>query len=290
MKLSIFVVAYNQEDFIGQCLDSVLAQEIDFDCEILVGEDCSTDKTAAICDQYAAKDSRIKVFHHHKNLGLKKNWEFVWNHCSGDYIAMVEGDDYWIDTKKLQRQVGFLDAHPEFSLTFTGAAIDYAPGTQPGAEQNLEHLAEREYSAGEIYQKVTCLTSTVVCRNCLKQIEYGSKLLYADTFTFLSLLEKGRAYGFAEKSSAYRVHLKNISRGGDTDFWKGYFRQSRYFKKCFPTLADISQNKIDECLPHLIYLKHDGGWKYRFYKMWHEPKLFFSRFFIKTIVSYILHL
>ena len=70
MKLSVFVVTYNQEQYIRQCLDSIVMQQVNFDYEVIIGEDCSTDNTPAICDEYAEKYPFIKVYHHPNNLGL----------------------------------------------------------------------------------------------------------------------------------------------------------------------------------------------------------------------------
>ena len=80
-KLSIMVVTYNQEQYISECLDSILAQEVNFYYEIIVGDDCSTDTTGRILDTYAAKHSCISVKHHPKNLGHVKNWEYCLNQC-----------------------------------------------------------------------------------------------------------------------------------------------------------------------------------------------------------------
>lgn len=137
MKLSVFVVTYNQEQYIREALDSILAQRVNFDYEIILGEDCSTDSTPAICDEYAAKYStpytlhntpQIQLFHHDPNKGLVENWAFVLNHCHGEYIAMLEGDDFWTNPDKLQTQVDYLDAHPEVVLTFTSANTLYEGG------------------------------------------------------------------------------------------------------------------------------------------------------------------
>ena len=109
MKISILVVTYNQEKYIQQCLDSILMQQIDFEYEVIIGDDCSTDNTAAICDLYAEKYSNFHVYHHPKNLGHVGNWEFCLNQCHGEYIAILEGDDFWIDNRKLQKQVDYQD-------------------------------------------------------------------------------------------------------------------------------------------------------------------------------------
>ena len=206
MKLSVFVVTYNQEQYIRQCLDSIVMQKVNFDYEIIVGDDCSTDGTGAICDEFAdrvkSQKSRVKrfeVFHHSKNLGLLKNWEFVMNKCQGEYIALIEGDDYWIDENKLQRQVDWLDAHPDYTLTFSRAEIQYENGAEVGAEKDLPYLEEREYSVQEICADFKVLSSSTVIRNCLQPVHYSDQLLYADTYTFIELCKRGKAYCFGRE-------------------------------------------------------------------------------------------
>ncbi len=287
MKLSVFVVTYNQERYIRQCLDGIFAQKANFDYEIIIGDDCSTDGTAAILDEYAAKYPHVQVYHHPKNLGLLKNWEFVMNKCQGEYIAIVEGDDYWIDENKLQTQVDYLDAHPDCAFTFTSANIQIEPGGQKGEEQSLKNIREGKYVADDYVGKPLCiLSSTVVCRNVLQPIHYDKRLLYADFYTFMRLFEKGYGYGFNKQMATYRVHAANLSRQSE-QFCRGKFRQDRFLKKIFPKYADYFEEDAEVCLQHLIYF-HEDGWKYRFIKMKQQPKLFFSRFFLTTIGKYFL--
>ena len=288
MKLSVFVVTYNQEQYIRQCLDSIVMQKTNFEFEVIVGEDCSKDKTPDICDEYAAKYPFGHVFHHKHNIGLLKNWEFVMNRCSGEYIALIEGDDYWIDEHKLQKQVDWLDAHPDYSFTFTRAKIDYMDGALPAQEVNLPIIEGREYDVREVCSSFIVLSSSVVMRNCINPIRYSKRLLYADTYTFIRLLEKGRAYCLPEQTVAYRVHKKNLSYNGDTKFYVAAFSQERYFMRIFPQVRDIYAKRKESDLNHLIYDKQAPAWKYRLYKIVHQPSLLFSRFMLKTIKSYIL--
>lgn len=287
MKLSVFLVTYNQERYIRKALDSILMQEVDFDYEVIIGEDCSTDSTPQICDEYATKYPFVKVYHHKKNLGLLGNWEFVWNHCTGEYIAMLEGDDYWIDSKKLQKQVDFLDVHPEYALTFTSADVKIEEGGAPGAEQSLKSIREGNYTEDDLFDgKLSVLTSTIVCRNCIQPIHYDMRLLYADHYTFVRLFRNGLGYGFSQQMSVYRVHAKNLSRDNEA-YCHGNFWEKRYLKTIFPEHKLYYQKSEDQCLAHLIYDKHDG-WKYRLIKMWQEPRLIFSKFMLTTIKDYLL--
>ncbi|SEF94444.1 Glycosyltransferase involved in cell wall bisynthesis [Halpernia humi] len=119
MKVSACIITYNQEEYISQCLDGVLSQIVDFDYEIIIGEDKSTDGTLEICKKYADKHpTKITLIERSENLGMIGNWLETIMSCKGKYIALCEGDDYWTDPLKLQKQVDFLEANDEFALCF----------------------------------------------------------------------------------------------------------------------------------------------------------------------------
>lgn len=112
-KVSVCVVAYNHEKYIGQCLQSILDQNTDFDFEIIVGDDYSTDSTRTIIKDFFVKYPKIiKPLFHNTNLGPTKNYFLVHAEASGDYIAHCDGDDYWLPNK-LAFQVGILHKRPE---------------------------------------------------------------------------------------------------------------------------------------------------------------------------------
>jgi glycosyltransferase involved in cell wall biosynthesis len=124
VKVSVAMITYNHERFIAQAIESVLMQETDFPVELVIGEDCSTDSTRAIVQEYAARyPDKIKALLHPHNLGPayspgKNNLVSVLKACTGKYVALLEGDDYWTDPRKLQKQVEFLDTHPSCALCF----------------------------------------------------------------------------------------------------------------------------------------------------------------------------
>ena len=287
MKLSVFVVTYNQEQYIRQCLDSIVMQQVNFDYEVIIGEDCSTDNTPAICDEYAEKYPFIKVYHHPNNLGLLKNWEFVMNKCQGEYIALLEGDDYWIDENKLQCQVEWLDVHPEYSITFTRAEILYEDGAKEGQEKDLPFLEEGEYSVSDICSSFIVLSSSTVIRNCIQPVHYCNQLLYADTYTFIELCKRGKAYCLGIPTTMYRIHKKNISGNGDWDFYVHAYNQSKYFSKIYPELRSIYKYSFENILIHLLHDKKRSLF-YRIEWMMLHPRLFFSRFMLATIKTYFL--
>lgn len=117
MKLSVAMITYNQERYIGQAIESVLAQKVNFDYEIIIGEDCSTDGTREIVMDYQRRyPERIVPILRERNLGPMRNIESVLTACRGQYLTILEGDDYWTSVDKLQKQVDFLDAHPDCGL------------------------------------------------------------------------------------------------------------------------------------------------------------------------------
>lgn len=115
--VSVFVITYNHEKFIAKAIDSALMQKCDFNFEIVIGEDCSTDRTKEIVINYQKKyPDIIKPIFNTINIGPSENAKNVLKACEGDYIAMLEGDDYWTDPFKLQKQVDFLESNREYSL------------------------------------------------------------------------------------------------------------------------------------------------------------------------------
>jgi glycosyltransferase involved in cell wall biosynthesis len=124
MKLSVAMITYNQEQFIGQAIESILAQRVSFDYEIVIGEDCSTDGTrAVILDFQRRYPDRVVTLLRERNLGVTRNLAGTIAACCGQYLAILEGDDYWICTDKLQRQVDFLEAHPGWAICCTRAQV-----------------------------------------------------------------------------------------------------------------------------------------------------------------------
>ncbi len=119
MLVSVIITTYNQEQWIAQTIESILAQVTIYPYEIIIGEDCSTDSTLKICQSYASKYSNIKVIAHKKNIGLIGNWVSVIQECQGKYILGCAGDDYWHNTNKIQLQVDFMENHPNCVISHT---------------------------------------------------------------------------------------------------------------------------------------------------------------------------
>ena len=129
MKLSVLIKTHNHEAFVDQTLESVLAQRADFAWEIVVADDCSTDGTRTrLRALQALHPERIRILEREKNLGPVRNFVGALAACRGGYIALLDGDDYWLTTDKLQQQVSLLETTPELSACTHDARIVDARG------------------------------------------------------------------------------------------------------------------------------------------------------------------
>ena len=130
MKLSVCLITYNHGRFIAQALESALAQETNFEFEIVIGEDCSADHTRQILVEYQQRyPSKIRLMLPEKNLGANRNFARTLQACRGQYIALLEGDDYWTAPTKLQEQVDFLDSHEECAICFHAVRVFHEDGS-----------------------------------------------------------------------------------------------------------------------------------------------------------------
>lgn len=118
-KVSVCMIAYNQEKFIGQAIESVLMQEAEFEYELVIGEDCSKDQTRTILEEYQGRyPDRVRLLDNEQNMGATRNLARTMEQCRGQYIALLEGDDYWTSPVKLQKQADFLDENSDCSSCY----------------------------------------------------------------------------------------------------------------------------------------------------------------------------
>lgn len=145
------MTTYNQENFVAQAIEGVLAQQGDIRIDLTIGEDCSTDATRPICESYAARHpDLIRLIPAAANLGVMANFFRTLGYATGKYVALCEGDDYWCDPGKLQRQVDWLESHPECGLVYSQVRwyfdrekrFDRNWGGPGSGETTLERLLE----------------------------------------------------------------------------------------------------------------------------------------------------
>ena len=131
--VSVVILTYNHENYIGQALDGVLVQKVNFPIEIIVSNDCSTDRTAEVIDDYVRRmesgerreeSVKFRVYHHKQNMGLTANHCWTVKQAKGKYIAYCDGDDYWTDPYKLQHQMDYMESHPSCSMCYHNVILE----------------------------------------------------------------------------------------------------------------------------------------------------------------------
>ena len=119
MKVNVILITYNHSQYIRQTLESILVQEISHEVEIIVADDCSPDNTVDIIREYQDKTSFTFTFlEERQNLGYIRNYQRAFAACTGDYVAIMEGDDYWHKPNHLQNHIDYLEKYPESSMSF----------------------------------------------------------------------------------------------------------------------------------------------------------------------------
>lgn len=210
--LSIICPAYNQVAYIAQTLDGFLAQRTDFAFEILVNDDASTDGTAAIIQAYAEQYPQIiKPILHQQNQYQLGRWCFpaLFDRALGKYIAYCEGDDYWVDPHKLQRQVEFLERHNDYVLTYHDAMAFDCEGDKG---IHLTGRYQADASALELRKARPISTLTTCFRNVLHELPrelQQAPVLDLCWWSMLGAHGKGKYLGDI-KPAAYRMHPGGI--------------------------------------------------------------------------------
>lgn len=166
-KVSVMMTTYNHENYIAQAVTSVLEQQVDFDYELVVGEDCSTDGTRDILlDLQARHPQAVRLLLREENWGRRKNFIDTFYSCQGDYIAILEGDDYWLSPDKLQMQADFLDSHPGCTICFHPVMRYYEDGSRE--MQFFGPSPAREiYTIEDLLERTLIVTCSVMFRNRL---------------------------------------------------------------------------------------------------------------------------
>lgn len=167
VKVSVFTTTYNHKPYIAQAMESVLSQETNFTFEYIVGEDCSTDGTRDIVAAYQRRyPDIVRANLRQHNVGRRRNFVECFQACQGDYVAILEGDDYWTASHKLQQQADFLDAHPEHAICFHAVARRIGDRViEPSPQQVKERRAR--YTLDDLLQGNFIATCTVMFRNHL---------------------------------------------------------------------------------------------------------------------------
>lgn len=246
MKLSIPVVTYNHESYIAKAIEGFLIQKTNFSVEMIIGEDYSTDKTREICVAYQKKyPDKIKLVLNKKNIGGKQNFLSVLNTCKGKYIAMLEGDDYWTDPLKLQKQVDFLDNNPDYSISSHRTQIIYEGTTR---KSTIRKIRKKTLFIEDILKNGGESTCSLVFKNKVfnKFPDDYEKYHGGDYIIQVLCTSKGKMKYFPEIMGVYRVHNRNAHYTITTELEKRKIDAIKWHH-------DNKQKMLDSLDKHLLY-------------------------------------
>ena len=210
--VTVVITTYNQEHYIRQAIDSVLAQKTDFDFEIYITEDCGTDGTRAILQEYAAKyPGRIRLNLRDKNVGISRNWYEGLCAAKGEFVCTLEGDDWWRDGSKLQKQADFLRAHPEYLAVSHTLLLTDDTGRTWGTLPDDKRILNADATMSLFLRGVTYSCTACMVRNIFKTPDPAREAYVtanrsiADFALCMLYLDGGRVFVMDEAMSAYRV-------------------------------------------------------------------------------------
>lgn len=216
-KVSISCCTYNHEKFIRKTLDSFLMQKTNFKYEVLINDDASQDNTQAILREYEEKYPDIikPIYQTENQYKLNRSCEkyYIFPRVQGEYVAICEGDDYWTDENKLQKQVDFLDSHKDYSLVFHPVMVKYDDGSVPDKifpdlKGEFSYIKDMDFLT--LLQKNFIQTNSVMYRWRLKTPEdlelFPNGILPSDFFLHLLHAQVGKIGYIDEVMSVYRRH------------------------------------------------------------------------------------
>ena len=238
--VSVCCITYNHAPYIQQCIKGFLIQKTNFSFEIIINDDCSTDGTTEILKQYADKyPNLIRLVLHDENQyskGIRSILAtFVYPLAKGKYIALCEGDDYWTDPLKLQKQIDMLEKNDSVSLVYTAFKTVDDKGNDL-YRKSYEKFMKRSYSGNnlpELFNMNYILTCTVAYRKELietREFKEGSKLDYG---IFLAAASYGDFCYINDKTASYRLNPNSLTATKNPIVAQGIFSSYKYYASLF---------------------------------------------------------
>ncbi len=256
--VAISLVTYNHEDYIRQAIEGILIQQVDFKIKLIITNDCSSDNTDIICREYAIKYPELVDYENLKNnKGMVGNWLYNLQKClnyGAQFIAICEGDDYWIDSLKLKKQVEFLKRNEEFAVCNTHCKIfnqtldKFIEGKQIGMkEYSLIDFQLKSENNLNISTCTTVFEASILKKiNFIKLKKYMSNISAVDSFIISIVLTSGLGKVLNDVTAVYRITDKGAS---------SKFNKYSWHKIRIKTLSFIIDFNLIKNYEHLTWLK-----------------------------------
>lgn len=276
LQVSILSITYNHAPYIRECLDSLLQQETDFPFEIIIHDDCSTDGTTEIIQEYADKYPDIIIpLYEEENQYSKGVRGMFTTYClpkaRGKYIALCEGDDYWIDPFKLQKQVDFLERNPEYGMCYTKTRYFF----QERGVFNNKTFGGPYTELKDLLLKPYCIPTATICvRKNLYEYALTNHIIkhrwpMGDFPLSLAVSLQSKIYFLNQETAVYRVlrdsacHFKTIEQ--DIRFLDSVYEVKRHFAKF--SKSSVSEGEIEDSYNHDMWMR---GITYHNYDVAHK--------------------
>lgn len=289
LKVSVVMITYGHEKFIEKAINSVLMQVVDFEVELIVANDKSPDNTDLVIQHILRnhpKASWINYINRNENLNIMPNFMDAMNQCNGEYIAICEGDDYWIDPLKLQKQVDFLESNPEYSMSCHNAEIIYENSDKKPIIFSKNSISY-DISMQTIVEKWVIPTASMVFRreHVVNLPEWFNKIYSGDFSLALLLRHSGKIRFFNDIMSVYRIDFSGSSASA-TYGKRGIFVFNQHISllnyfNTYTTFkyAIIIEKRISQIKEELRFLElKEKGFLNAFFGM---PIVFFQKGFSK---------
>lgn len=251
VSVSVCMITYNHENYIEDAILGVLNQNTEYSIEFIVADDNSTDNTARVIESILATHPNagiIKYYRHPQNLGMMQNFLFALNTCSGKYIATCEGDDYWVDPQKLQKQITFLENNSDYSLHVTKVNCVDVSGNH--FSEKPKKWQDGPFGKDEILKDFDIQTSTFIFRNQFSFPEWYKDIWSGDFFLCWLALENGKGFYDSSVTSCYRVNPN-----GGQSFKDPQNKMLNLKKNLIGQNAILKQEKKTSLTYHLIKLQ-----------------------------------
>lgn len=210
MKINIILITYNQAQYIRQVLESILMQKTSCEVEIIVADDCSTDNTLDIIKEYDMKSTfTFTYLEKEHNIGYNKNYQQAFTACTGDYVAIMEGDDYWVKENHLQNHIDHLEQHPNASMSYNRHIRLFEDQSRKeifdwATDLDYEFITTEQLALGNRIGNLSCC---VFRGNQIQNLD--SKLFdveIADWMLGMYMGQFGPLLYLKDVTSAYRIH------------------------------------------------------------------------------------
>ena len=243
--VSIHCMAYNHAKYIKDCLEGFIKQKTNFKFTAYIGDDCSTDGTTDIIKEYEAKYPEIiKGIYRNKNIGVETNYLDLFKKCKGKYLIICEGDDYWTDENKLQKQVDFMEQNPDYSICFHPIKRIFEDKEEKNDLFPTDEMKKHEFNFENLLKYNFIQTNSALYRfDLIKNLSdvIPKKMIPGDWYVHLLFAKEGKIKYLDDVMAVYRIHPS----GG----WGNYNLEEKILKyqfKFFNFYLNVYKNIVSK--------------------------------------------